>query len=46
MEDHAHVHVMAQISGERTALKEHHDFTLLHFYKMIGNKLKALEAET
>ena len=31
---------------EEPASKEHHDFTPLHFYEMIGDKLKALEAET
>ena len=29
---------------EGTALKEHHDFAL-QFYEMIGNNVKALEAE-
>ena len=27
-------------------MEEYHDFTPLHFYEMMGNKLKALEAET
>ena len=27
-------------------MEEHHDFTPLHFYEIIGTKLKALEAET
>ena len=46
LEDQAHTHVLAQISVEGTALEEHHEFTPLHFYEMIGNELKALEAET
>ena len=45
VEEQSHAHVLSRISVEGTALEEHHDFTPLHFYKMIGNKLKALEAE-
>ena len=46
MEEQSHAHVLARMSVEGTALEEHHEFTPLNFYEMIGNKLKALEAET
>ena len=46
VEEPAHAHDLAQISVEGTALEEHHEFSPLHFYEMIGNRLKALEAET
>ena len=46
MDEQSHAHVLARILVEGTALKEHHVFAPLHFYEVIGNKLKAVEAET
>ena len=46
VEKQSHALVLARISVEGSALEEHHDFTGLYFYGMIGNKLKALKAET
>ena len=46
VEEQSHAHVLAPILVEGTVLEEHHDLTPLHFYEIIGTKLKALEAET